>query len=295
MSLSETSPTSPAALRHSWRAKRSVETNRAVKSGLSLQLSGISLSFGGVNALSDVSLLAEPSSLLAIIGPNGAGKSTLLNVISGIYRPDSGEIVLDDRRYRTLRPQHLASVGVARTFQNLALFSGLSVTDNVLQGIACSRKTSLLSEVFALPRAQHETASQLQQARAVMNFLGLDAVASSLTSALSYGMQKRVELARALVARPRLLLLDEPMAGMTLADKQQLSELIREIRRHFGTTIVLIEHDIAVVMSLSDRVVVLEYGRNIATGTPDEIRRNPAVIAAYLGSTAETSAPGARG
>lgn len=295
MSLSETSPTSLVALRHPPTADRPAETVTAVSPGASLRLSRISLSFGGVNALSDVSLVAEPSTLLAIIGPNGAGKSTLLNVISGIYRPDGGEIVLDDRRFRSLRPQHLARAGVARTFQNLALFSGLSVTDNVLQGLAHSRQTSLLSEIFGLPRARHERESQLQQARAVMNFFGLDAVASNLTTSLSYGMQKRVELARALVTRPRLLLLDEPMAGMTLADKQQLSELIREIRHHFGTTILLIEHDIAVVMSLSDRVVVLEYGRHIATGTPDEIRQNPAVIAAYLGSTAATSASGARG
>lgn len=295
MSLSEISPTSLAALRHSPIAGQLAETARARKPGTSLQLTGISLSFGGVKALSDVSLRVEPSSLLAIIGPNGAGKSTLLNVISGIYRPDRGEIALDDRRYRALRPQHLAHDGVARTFQNLALFSGLSVTDNVLQGLAHGRKTSLLGEVFGLRRARHETATQLQQARTVINFFGLDAVASSLTASLSYGMQKRVELARALVARPRLLLLDEPMAGMTLADKQQLSDLIREIRHHFGTTILLIEHDIAVVMSLSDRVVVLEYGRNIATGTPDEIRKNPAVIAAYLGSTAETASPEARG
>ncbi|MEJ4046542.1 ABC transporter ATP-binding protein [Erwinia sp. SLM-02] len=295
MSLSELTPTSLAALRHSLPLAPIAQTAGSVKPGASLRLSGISLSFGGVNALSDVSLVAEPSTLLAIIGPNGAGKSTLLNVISGIYRPDGGEIVLDDRRYRAMRPGQLAGAGVARTFQNLALFHGLSVRDNVLQGLAYSRKTSLLSEMFGLPRARHETAAQHQQANAVINFFGLDAVASSLTSSLSYGMQKRVELARALVARPRLLLLDEPMAGMTRADKQQLSDLIHEIRRHFGTTILLIEHDIAVVMSLSDRVVVLEYGRNIATGTPDEIRQNPAVIAAYLGSAAETAAPGARG
>lgn len=295
MSLSELSPTSLAALQQSPLADYSAETARARKPGASLQLSGISLSFGGVKALSDVSLRAEPSSLMAIIGPNGAGKSTLLNVISGIYRPDCGEIGLDEHRFRSIRPEKLASAGVARTFQNLALFSGLSVVDNILQGLAHRRETSLLSEVFGLRRARHESASQLQQAQAVMNFFGLDAVASRLTTSLSYGMQKRVELARALVAHPRLLLLDEPMAGMTLADKQQLSELIREIRRHFGTTILLIEHDIAVVMSLSDRVVVLEYGRNIAAGTPDEIRQNPAVIAAYLGSAAETTAPGARG
>ena len=295
MSLSELSPTSLAALRQSPLAGYSAETARARQPGASLQLSGISLSVGGVKALSDVSLRAEPSSLMAIIGPNGAGKSTLLNVISGIYRPDRGEIGLDEHRFRSIRPEKLASAGVARTFQNLALFSGLSVVDNILQGLAHRRETSLLSEVFGLRRARHESASQLQQAQAVMNFFGLDAVASRLTTSLSYGMQKRVELARALVAHPRLLLLDEPMAGMTLADKQQLSELIREIRRHFGTTILLIEHDIAVVLSLSDRVVVLEYGRNIATGTPDEIRQNPAVIAAYLGSAAETTAPGARG
>lgn len=291
MSLSDTSP-APAAARLSPLISPPYGGIRQnVNSGAALRLSDISLSFGGVNALSNVSLHAAPSQLLAIIGPNGAGKSTLLNVISGLYRPDRGEIVLDDRQYRTMKPQWLARYGVARTFQNLALFSGLSVRDNVLQGLAHQRRTSLLSEILGLPSARDEAASQREQALAVMHFFGLEGVADRPIDSLSYGMQKRVELARALVAHPRLLLLDEPMAGMTLADKQQLSALIREIRRHFGTTILLIEHDIAVVMSLSDRVVVLEYGRTIATGTPDEVRQNPAVITAYLGSPSPAAAP----
>ena len=287
MTLAETSPASLAAFQQALAAEDNTDPIDAVHRGASLALSGISLAFGGVSALTDVSLQVEPSQLLAIIGPNGAGKSSLLNVISGLYRPDKGEIVLDNQNFRAMNSQKLASAGVARTFQNLALFHGLSVRDNVLQGLAHRRQTSLFSEVFGLPRARRETASHQQQANAVIDFFGLQPVADRPTGDLSYGLQKRAELARALVARPRLLLLDEPMAGMTLADKQRLSGLIRDIRAHFATTILLIEHDIGVVMNLSDRIVVLEYGRNIATGTPEVIRRDPAVIAAYLGSAAE--------
>ncbi len=292
MTLSETSPSSLAAFQRALAAERDAEPIDAEHRGASLALSGISLSFGGVSALTDVSLQAGPSQLLAIIGPNGAGKSSLLNVISGLYRPDKGEIVLDGRRYRAMSAQKLASAGVARTFQNLALFHGLSVRDNVLQGLAHRRQTALFSEVFGLPRARHETASHRQQANAVIDFFGLQQVADNPIGSLSYGLQKRAELARALVTRPRLLLLDEPMAGMTLADKQRLSGLIRDIRAHFGTTILLIEHDIGVVMNLSDHIVVLVYGRNIAAGTPEVIRQDPAVIAAYLG-TASGPAPSA--
>lgn len=254
--------------------------------GMPVSLSGISLAFGGVSALTDVSLDVAPSQLMAIIGPNGAGKSTLLNVMSGVYRPDKGDIVLDGRRRRAVNARQLAGLGVARTFQNLALFSGLSVRDNVLQGLSHRRRTSLFAEVFGLPRARRETADHLQQANAVMAFFGLQAVSDRPAASLSWGLQKRVELARALVARPRLLLLDEPMAGMTGADKEALCALIRAIRRHFASTILLIEHDIGVVMTLSDRIAVLDHGRNIATGAPEEIRRSPAVIAAYLGTSA---------
>lgn len=271
-------------LRQAVAAGWSAEEDSTSARGLTLTLSGIFLAFGGVSALTDVSLQAGPSQLLSIIGPNGAGKSTLLNVIAGLYRPDKGEIALDGVRYRAINPQRLASVGVARTFQNLALFAGLSVRENVLQGLAHQRRTSLLGELFGLRRTRSETARQHQQARSVMDFFGLQQVADAPAASLSYGLQKRVELARALVAMPRLLLLDEPMAGMTGADKQELCELICAVRRHFGTTIVLIEHDIGVVMALSDRITVLEYGRAIASGTPDVIRRDPAVIAAYLGT-----------
>ncbi|EMH4162686.1 ABC transporter ATP-binding protein [Pluralibacter gergoviae] len=271
-------------LRQAVAAGWSAEEDSTSARGLTLTLSGISLAFGGVSALTDVSLQAGPSQLLSIIGPNGAGKSTLLNVIAGLYRPDKGEIALDGVRYRAINPQRLASAGVARTFQNLALFAGLSVRENVLQGLAHQRRTSLLGEIFGLPRTRSETARQHQQVSSVMDFFGLQQVADAPAASLSYGLQKRVELARALVAMPRLLLLDEPMAGMTGADKQELCELIRAVRRHFGTTIVLIEHDIGVVMALSDRITVLEYGRAIASGTPDVIRRDPAVISAYLGT-----------
>lgn len=281
MTVSDSSLT---AFRQAVAAGWSAEEESTSVRGLTLTLSGISLAFGGISALTDVSLQVGPSQLLAIIGPNGAGKSTLLNVIAGLYRPDRGEIALDGVRYRAINPQRLASTGVARTFQNLALFAGLSVRENVLQGLAHRRQTSLFGEIFGLRRARSETAQQHQQANSVMDFFGLQQVADAPAASLSYGLQKRIELARALVAMPRLLLLDEPMAGMTGADKQELCDLVRAIRRHFGTTIVLIEHDIGVVMALSDRIAVLEYGRTIATGTPDVIRRDPAVIAAYLGT-----------
>lgn len=285
MTFSEISSSLQAAEQPVFPTDRIAVEHDAGHKGLSLVLSGISLTFGGISALSDVSLKAFPSQLLAIIGPNGAGKSTLLNVISGLYRPDKGEIYLDERRLRAMQAHKLAREGISRTFQNLALFSGLSVQDNVLQALSHRRKSSLFSEVFGLPRARRETASNLQEANAVIDFFGLQSVIHAPTGNLSYGLQKRVELARALVTRPRLLLLDEPMAGMTQAEKQRICGLIRDIRAYFGTTILLIEHDINVVMNLSDRIVVLEYGRNIADGTPEAVRRDPAVIAAYLGGT----------
>jgi branched-chain amino acid transport system ATP-binding protein len=248
-----------------------------------LGLEGIGLSFGGVVALADVDLSVRPGEIRAIIGPNGAGKSSLINVISGVYRPDRGHVMLDAARYAQVPTQRLARLGVARTFQNLALFKGLSVLDNVGSGLAFKTRSNFAGQILGSGRSRRERTEQRGRADQILEFLHLSEVRDRLAGTLPYGLQKRVELARALVAEPRLLLLDEPMAGMTAGEKSEMAAYVRAVRDRFATTVVLIEHDVGVVMGLSDRIAVLDYGRKIADGTPDEIRNDQRVIDAYLG------------
>ena len=249
-----------------------------------LQLRDVSLSFKGIKALNALSFEVERGEICALIGPNGAGKSSLLNIINGVYRADSGAVIFDGARFVRIRPGHAAHLGIGRTFQHNALFRHLSVLDNVLAGLIRHSRTSIIEHAFGLARDRRETREFTRQADETLAFLDLTRHRDTIAATLPYGVQKRVDLARALVGRPSLLLLDEPMAGMNEDEKHEMSRFIMEANRALGTTIVLIEHDMSVVMGLSHHVVVLDYGRKVGDGAPEAVRRDPDVIAAYLGT-----------
>ncbi|HEY9460078.1 MAG TPA: ABC transporter ATP-binding protein [Paralcaligenes sp.] len=252
--------------------------------GTVLDLKNISLSFGGVKALTDISFNVREHEIRAIIGPNGAGKSSLLNVINGVYTPQQGQITLDGVRFTRMDSRRAAEMGIARTFQNLALFKGMSVLDNIMTGRNLRMTSGIFAQAFHLGSAQREEIANREFVENIIDFLEIQAFRKTPVGRLPYGLQKRVDLGRALAMEPRMLLLDEPMAGMNIEEKQDMSRFILDVNDEFGTTIVLIEHDMGVVMDISDRVVVLDYGKKIGDGAPDDVRSNPDVITAYLGA-----------
>ncbi len=248
-----------------------------------LSVENISLSFGGVKALTDISFDIRKGEVRAIIGPNGAGKSSMLNCINGFYNPQQGSITYKGVRRAQMKPYDAASQGIARTFQNIALFKGMSTLDNIMTGRNLRMKTGLLWQALHLGPARREEIEHRRAVERIVDFLEIQHIRKLPVGQLAYGLQKRVELGRALAAQPDLLLLDEPMAGMNLEEKQDMCRFILDANDEFGTTICLIEHDMGVVMDISDRVVVLDYGRKIGDGVPVEIKNNKAVIDAYLG------------
>jgi branched-chain amino acid transport system ATP-binding protein len=251
--------------------------------GVILDVKNISLSFGGVRALTEVSFQVFEHAICAIIGPNGAGKSSMLNVINGFYHPQQGEITFGGVTRQQMKPHQAAAQGIARTFQNIALFKGMSVLDNIMTGRNLVMKATFIEQALWFGRARHEELKNRQRVEEIIDFLQIEHIRKTPVGRLPYGLQKRVELGRALAAEPILLLLDEPMAGMNVEEKEDMCRFILDVNDEFGTTIVLIEHDMGVVMDISDRVIVLDYGRKLAEGTPDEVRADQDVIDAYLG------------
>src|SRR5450755_4378557 len=253
-----------------------------------LRVEEVFLSFGGVSALTGVSLEVRKGEICAIIGPNGAGKSSLLNVLNGVYHPRLGTVTFRGVRRRGMDPHEAAREGIARTFQNIALFKKMSVLDNIMTGRSLKMRSGILAQAMYWGPARREEIAHRRKVEEIIDFLQIEAIRKTPAGRLPYGLQKRVELARALAAEPELLLLDEPMAGMNVEEKQDMCRFILDVNDEFGTTIALIEHDMGVVMDISDRVVVLDYGRKIADGTPDAVRRDQEVIDAYLGVPTES-------
>jgi branched-chain amino acid transport system ATP-binding protein len=250
-----------------------------------LQVDNISLSFGGVKALSDISFDVREHEVRAIIGPNGAGKSSMLNCINGVYTPQQGSITFEGKTFKHMNRRQVAEMGVARTFQSLALFKGMSVLDNIMTGRTLKMRSNIFLQALRYGPAEREEVAHREFVERIIDFLEIQAYRKTPVGRLPYGLQKRVDLGRALAMEPRILLLDEPMAGMNTEEKQDMCRFILDVNDEFGTTIVLIEHDMGVVMDISDRVVVLDYGKKIGDGTPDEVRNNEDVISAYLGTS----------
>jgi branched-chain amino acid transport system ATP-binding protein len=254
-----------------------------------LDVRNISLAFGGVKALTDISFDVREHEVRAIIGPNGAGKSSMLNCINGVYTPQQGSINFRGQTFSHMNSRQVAEMGIGRTFQNLALFKGMSVLDNIMTGRNLKMKSSLLWQAlrnpFGIGPAEREEIAHRAVVERIVDFLEIQAYRKTPVGRLPYGLQKRVDLGRALAMEPQVLLLDEPMAGMNVEEKQDMSRFILDVNDEFGTTIVLIEHDMGVVMDISDRVVVLDYGKKIGDGTPEEVRTNEEVIRAYLGTS----------
>ena len=253
-----------------------------------LEVKNISLRFGGVKALTDISFDVREHEIRAIIGPNGAGKSSMLNCINGVYQPQEGSITFRGQTFAHMNSRQVAEMGVARTFQNLALFKGMNVIDNIMSGRNLKMKTNIFQQAFrgfGWGAAEREETQHREFVERIIDFLEIQAYRKTPVGRLPYGLQKRVDLGRALAMEPQVLLLDEPMAGMNVEEKQDMCRFILDVNDEFGTTIVLIEHDMGVVMDISDRVVVLDYGKKIGDGTPGEVRSNPEVIKAYLGTS----------
>jgi len=250
-----------------------------------LDVKNISLRFGGVKALTDISFNVKEHEVRAIIGPNGAGKSSMLNCINGVYAPQEGSITFRGQTFDHMDSHQVATMGIARTFQNLALFKGMSVLDNIMTGRNLHMKSNILMQALRIGPAENEEIRHREKVERIIDFLEIQAHRKTPVGQLPYGLQKRVDLGRALAMEPQVLLLDEPMAGMNVEEKQDMCRFILDVNEEFGTTIVLIEHDMGVVMDISDRVVVLDYGKKIGDGTPDEVRTNEEVISAYLGTS----------